>query len=217
MVLAIFDVDHTLLRSDTLKLFGVFLWKRHGLRLFRLPGFIGCLSRWCLRLADTEMLKTAYVNMLCGGMRETEVGRLASEFAVSVLRPKIFLQAVERIERHKTDGHEVVFLSASLDIYLESLAELLGADALVCTKVLRQDGFLTGGLHGANCKGREKLRRLLVRYSEETIDWRRSYAYSDSSTDLPILERVGTAVAVNPDRKLALVAVERGWRIENWQ
>ena len=216
MILAIFDVDRTLIKGDSLKQFGVFLWKKNRLRLSRVPGFIACLSAWCLRFTDTETLKNAYVDMLCGGMQETEVDALGREFAETRLRPNIFPRAVESIERHKADGHKVVFLSASLDVYLDALAHLLGADALVCTKVLRQEGFLTGGLDGSNCKGREKLRRLLECYDEEKIDWRRSYAYADSSTDLPILERVGTAVAVNPERKLVLAAVERGWRMENW-
>jgi HAD superfamily hydrolase (TIGR01490 family) len=217
MVLAIFDVDHTLLRADSLKLFGLFIWRRKGLRLSRLPGFIACLSMWCLLLTDAEKLKTAYVKMLCGEMCDAEASALAREFAESLLRPKIFPQALERIERHKANGHEIVLLSASLDVYLEFLAELLGADMLICTKLLRQDGFLTGDLQGANCKGREKLRRLLAQYGEKNIDWSRSYAYSDSSTDLPVLERVGTAVAVNPDRRLAHAAAERRWRTEYWE
>lgn len=217
MVLAIFDVDHTLLRADTLKLFGLFLLKRKGIRLSRLPGFITCLSRRFLLLTDAEKLKTAYVRMLCGGMREAEVSVLSRDFAETRLLPKIFPQALERIERHKADGHEIVLLSASLDVYLEFLAQMLGADVLICTKLLRQDGFLTGDLHGANCKGPEKLRRLLAHYGEKTIDWRRSYAYSDSSTDLPVLERVGTAVAVNPDRKLARMTIDRGWQIQYWE
>jgi HAD superfamily hydrolase (TIGR01490 family) len=155
--------------------------------------------------------------MFCGEMREAEAGALAREFTESLLRPKILPQALEQIDRHKADGHEIVLLSASLDVYLEFLAQLLGAGTLICTKLLKQDGFLTGELQGPNCKGPEKLRRLLARYGEKNIDWSRSYAYSDSSTDVPLLERVGTAVAVNPDRRLARMAVERRWRIEYWQ
>jgi HAD superfamily hydrolase (TIGR01490 family) len=154
--------------------------------------------------------------MFCGGMREAEAGALAREFAESLLHPKIVPQALERIERHKADGHEVVFLSASLDLYLQFLAERLGADVLICTKLSRQDGFLTGDLQGANCKGGEKLQRLIAHYGERNIDWSRSHAYSDSSSDLPLLERVGTAVAVNPDRRLARTAIDRGWQIRRW-
>jgi fatty acyl-CoA reductase len=216
MILAIFDVDHTLLKADSLKLFGLFLWKKKGIRLSHLPGFVVSLFAWCLALTDTGKLKAGYLKLLCGGMPISAATELGREFAESLLGSKVFPQALELIHRHKTERHEIVLLSASPDIYLERLAELLGADMLICTKLSRATDFLTGDLEGGNCKGREKLRRLLEQYREHNIDWSRSFAYSDSLSDLPILERAGRPVAVNPDRRLARIAVRRRWRIERW-
>ena len=217
MVLAIFDVDHTLVKCDSLKLFGLFIWRKKGIRLLRFFAFIAFLLRWSLVLKDAGELKAPYMKMLCGGMPLLEVRALAREFAESCLRSKLYPEALARIHWHKTQQHEVVLLSASLNIYLEVLAEAVEAKKLICTKLLAESSSLTGDIQGLNCKGQEKLRRLLEEYRENDIDWKRSYAYSDSLSDLPILEQVGNVVAVNPGSRLARIAVKRHWQIEHWK
>jgi HAD superfamily hydrolase (TIGR01490 family) len=217
MVLAIFDVDHTLVKCDSLKLFGLFIWRKKGIRIFRFFAFVVSLLRSSVVPKDAGELKASYLKMLCGGMPLIEVRALAREFAESRLRSKLYPQALAWIDWHKTQQHEVVLLSASLNIYLEALAEAVEAKKLICTKLLAESSSLTGDIQGLNCKGQEKLRRLLEEYREEDIDWSGSYAYSDSLSDLPILERVGNVVAVNPNSKLARIAVTRQWRIEHWK
>lgn len=217
MVLAIFDVDHTLIKCDSLKLFGLFIWRKKGIRLFRFFTFIAFLLRWSLVPKDAGELKASYVKMLCGGMPLVEVKALAREFAESWLRSKLYPEALAQIHWHKKEQHEVVLLSASLNIYLEVLAEAVEAKKLICTKLLEGSNCLTGDIQGLNCKGQEKLRRLLEEYRGHDVDWNRSYTYSDSLSDLPILERVGNVVAVNPSSRLARIAAKRHWQIEHWK
>ena len=88
---------------------------------------------------------------------------------------------------------------------------------MVCTELEQQDnGFLTGRLAGQVCYGDGKIVRARRLLEELGGSLEAATFYSDSITDLPLLERVGTPVAVCPDRRLSRVATRRGWRIEDW-
>jgi phosphoserine phosphatase len=109
-----------------------------------------------------------------------------------------------------------VFLSASPDVYLTELQSRFGVDRLICTKFISGDGEFTGEIYSGNCKGEEKRRRLVEEYSACEVDWDQSYGYGNSVEDVPFLEVVGNAVAVNPDLKLRKIAMQRTWPIETW-
>ncbi|MGH7847224.1 MAG: HAD family hydrolase [Candidatus Binatia bacterium] len=217
MVLAIFDVDHTLIPMDSLKSFGLFLWRKNGMALGKLSRFAPALLSWTLGWRNDEELKVSYLRMFLQGMAVTEAGALAREFAQSTLLPSVTREGAARIHWHRQERHQVVMLSASPDIYLSFLAEALAADALICTRADQRDGCFTGEIVGANCKGEQKVRELLARYRQEDVDWLSSYAYADSLSDVPILERVGHPVAVNAGGRLKRLAAQRRWRVEQWQ
>src|SRR5439155_26338517 len=88
----------------------------------------------------------------------------------------------------------------------------LGLDGVVGTRAEVVDGRYTGELDGEMCHGPEKARRVAQLAGENDIDLDRSYAYSDSVNDLPLLELVGFPVAMNPDRALRQIARQRGWQ-----
>jgi HAD superfamily hydrolase (TIGR01490 family) len=133
-----------------------------------------------------------------------------------VLVPNISKPASDRIRWHQNEGHQIVLLSASPAAYLEDLARELRADALIATRLIWQCDCLTGEIDGKNCKGSEKLSRLIECYNGKDIDWRASYSYADSISDLPVFEKVGHPVVINPHSKLQRLAVERKWPIEYW-
>jgi HAD superfamily hydrolase (TIGR01490 family) len=129
---------------------------------------------------------------------------------------KLFPLGTERIRWHKECQHRIVLLSASPEIYLKQFASLIGADTLICTRLVARDGYLTGELAGENCKGDEKLKRLSSEASLRGADWGESYGYGNSAEDIPFLQAFGHPTAVNPDRKLKQMALQLGWKIENW-
>jgi HAD superfamily hydrolase (TIGR01490 family) len=121
------------------------------------------------------------------------------------------------VERHRAAGDVIVIVTAATRFAATPLARELGIPYLVCTELeQRENGFLTGRLAGPVCYGDGKVERTRCLLAELGGSLAQATFYSDSITDLPLLESVGTPVAVCPDRRLSKVAASRGWRIENW-
>jgi HAD superfamily hydrolase (TIGR01490 family) len=217
MILAIFDVDFTLIKNDSLLLFGFFIFKKKGLRIARVPSFAFSLLHGLLGDSDGTDLKVHYLKMICGGMKSAEIDYIAKEFTEKILVKAVSKAALDRIKWHKDLGHQIVLCSASLDIYLLELARILSVHNLICTQLFCENGIVTGELRGKNCKGREKLSRLQSEYDGRGIDWEQSYAYSDSKSDMPILELVGNPIVVNPNSRMRRIALRNQWQIENWK
>ena len=114
----------------------------------------------------------------------------------------------------RTTGHDRIVVSASPIELVSRIAAALGLEGAVATRSeLDEEGRYTGHLTGEFCYGAGKVIEIEKLAAERGYDLARSVAYSDSVSDLPMMERVGEAVAVNPDRELRELARERGWRI----
>jgi HAD superfamily hydrolase (TIGR01490 family) len=217
MILAVFDVDDTLTRGDSLIWFGWYVLKRGGLKTFCLPALALCSMKYLFGLCNAGEFKAAVLKTLLLGTSVSAAEHLAGRFASELLLGKRFEIGTERIRWHKERKHRIVLLSASPEIYLQKFASLIGADTLICTRLIARDGYLTGELAGENCKGDEKLKRLSSEATLRDADWRASYGYGNSAEDIPFLKALGTPTAVNPDRKLKQMALQLGWKIENWR
>jgi len=129
------------------------------------------------------------------------------------LLPRFYPQAVELMSRHKRAGREVYISSSSPEDFLSILAAEFEIDGVIGTRAEVAGGVYTGHLEGELCNRDEKARRVKELADERGIDLIRSYAYSDSINDLPLLELVGNPVAMNPDLPLVRVARQNGWQI----
>jgi len=117
------------------------------------------------------------------------------------------------MNRHKRVGREVYISSSSPEDFLSILAEAFGVDGVIGTRAEVADGVYTGHLEGELCNRDEKARRVKELAEERGIDLLRSFAYSDSINDLPLLELVGNPVAMNPDIPLVRIARRNGWQV----
>jgi HAD superfamily hydrolase (TIGR01490 family) len=153
-----------------------------------------------------------FLSALCAGWDVQTVRDIVAETLHHVVDPLVYDEAVSLIEEHHLAGRDVIIVSASGTEVVEPIGELLGADGVVATQMEIVDGRYTGEIdyyaYGANKA--EALRRLAA---EHHYDLDRSYAYSDSVTDLDMLGAVGHPYAVNPDRDLRREAVARGWPV----
>jgi HAD superfamily hydrolase (TIGR01490 family) len=217
VILAVFDVDGTLTRGDSLKWFAWYVFKRSGLRIYYLPGLAFCLSRYLFGFCDAAVLKAAVLRTLLCGTSVKRARQQAEQFTRDLLFNRLYPLASERLNWHRERDHRIVFLSASPDIYLNEFAGMLGADTLICTRVASRDGYLTGELAGDNCKGEEKLKRLSAELSLQGANWSESYGYGNAAEDIPFLRALGHPTAINPDRRLRQMAAERGWKVETWR
>jgi phosphoserine phosphatase len=132
------------------------------------------------------------------------------------MEPIMYAEALELMELHRAAGHRVYLVSASPEEIVLPLADLLGVDGAICSRgEVDEQGRYTGRMafYAYGDAKADAMRELAARTG---LDLSASSAYSDSATDLPMLEAVGRPVAVNPDRALAKAARERGWEVRNF-
>jgi HAD superfamily hydrolase (TIGR01490 family) len=217
-VLAVFDVDGTLVETNVVE---YFFWMRlKDQPIGDWPRFMASMAskapRWLYleRHSRAEFQRSFYREY--EGLEVTEMRRLGREALNAVTLRRIYPEGVRRIREHKRAGHRVLLLTGALDIVVEPLAELLEVD-VDCAHLLERDGRLTGDLQAPPPAG-EARATLLEEYARRhEMVLPDSFAYADAISDLPMLEAAGTAVVVNPDARLSQVADQRGWRVERWQ
>ncbi len=129
-----------------------------------------------------------------------------------IVDPLVYEEAVDLIEHHRREAHDVVIVSTSGAEVVEPIGEMLGADRVIATVMVQDAGRYTGEI-GFYAYAENKVLAIREMAEREGYDLANSFAYSDSSTDIPMLETVGNPYAVNPDKALRRVAVERGWPI----
>ena len=149
-----------------------------------------------------------FLSALSAGWDVQTVRDIVAETLHNVVDPLVFEEAVSLIEEHHLAGRDVIIVSASGAEVVEPIGELLGADRVVAVEGGRYTGGIDYYAYGANTAA--ALERLAA---EHHYDLSRSYAYSDSATDIHMLEAVGNPFAVNPDRELRREAVSRGWPV----
>jgi len=138
------------------------------------------------------------------------------ETLAAVVTPIIFKEALDLIDEHHAAGRMVVLVSSAPEEVVRPLGEHLGVDEVIATRAeVDARGDYTGELafYGYGPFKAEAVRALAA---VEGIPLDRSYAYSDSITDEPMLRAVGHPVAVNPDRDLARLAEAEGWEIRRF-
>lgn len=211
---AFFDLDRTLLRrSSALALAGAF--REHGV-IGR--GQLAKAAAWQLlfaaRGAGAETVRKAAEDglMILKGFAVDDLRTLVAGAMEPVLKPLVYQEPLDLVHRHRERGEPVYIVSATLQEIVEELARELGFDGAIGSICEVEDGVYTGrSLRPAHGEGKAAAIRELAR--EEQLDLSASTAYSDSHTDLPFLEAVGNPVAVNPDRELRRLALERGWPV----
>ncbi|MGA4850335.1 HAD family hydrolase [Streptomyces sp. G5(2025)] len=154
-----------------------------------------------------------YLSALCRGWNVRQVQEIVAETLHDLIDPIIYDEAASLIEEHHIAGRDVVIVSTSGAEVVEPIGELLGADRVVATRmVVGDDGCFTGEVE-YYAYGPTKAEAIKELARSEGYDLDRCYAYSDSATDLPMLQTVGHPFAVNPDRTLRREALARDWPI----
>lgn len=153
-----------------------------------------------------------YLSALTRGWNVQQVREIVAETLHNLIDPIIYDEAASLIEQHHAAGRDVVIVSSSGSEVVEPIGELLGADHVIATRLKVEDGCYTGEIeYYAYAENKAAAIRELA--GTEGYDLAASYAYSDSSTDLPLLEAVGHPSAVNPDRALRKEAQAREWPV----
>ena len=213
MEAAFFDLDKTVIDRASIAAFG---------RPFMKGGLINrrVVARAALSQliylyfgADEERLVRVRESMLAltKGWDRDQVRQIVRETLLETIEPIMYAEALELMELHRAAGHRVYLVSASPEEIVLPLTDMLGVDGAICSRgEVDDEGRYTGRM-AFYAYGPQKATAMRELAERVGIDLGASSAYSDSATDLPMLEAVGRPVAVNADRALAKVAKERGW------
>lgn len=214
---AFFDLDKTVIaKSSTLAFSKPFfeqgLLNRRAVLKSTYAQFLFLMSG-----ADHDQMDRmrAYVTNMCTGWDVEQVKSIVSETLHDIVNPLVFAEAAELIADHKLCGRDVVMVSASGEEIVAPIARALGATHAMATRMVVEDGKYTGEI-AFYCYGEGKVAAIRELAAREGYALEHSYAYSDSITDLPMLEAVGHPSVVNPDRALRKEAVARGWPVLNF-
>jgi HAD superfamily hydrolase (TIGR01490 family) len=211
---AFFDLDKTIIAGSSALAFSR-PFRRQGLisrRAALRSGYAQLLLLLAGADADTMELLRRRITALCTGWEVAQIREIVAETLHDIVVPLVYAEAKELIAEHKANGDEVVVLSASGLEVVEPIAALVEADSCLATRMGIADGRYTGVID-YYCYGEEKARAAREIAAERGYRLADCRAYSDSITDLPLLEAVGHPTAVNPDRALRRVADQRGWPI----
>jgi HAD superfamily hydrolase (TIGR01490 family) len=154
----------------------------------------------------------AYVTNMCAGWDVEQAKSIVNETLHDIVDPLVFAEAADLIADHKLCGRDVVVVSASGEEIVAPIARALGATHAMATRMVVEDGKYTGEI-AFYCYGEHKAAAIRELAAREGYPLEHCYAYSDSITDLPMLEAVGHATAVNPDRALRKECAARGWPV----
>jgi HAD superfamily hydrolase (TIGR01490 family) len=215
---AFFDLDKTVIAKASMMAFGKPFY-REGLigRRTILRGIYAQLIYLHLGASEEKLDRIREsVLVLTRGWDQERVRSIVRETLEVVIEPILYEEALDLMAIHRAEGRRIFLVSASPFEIVEPLAEYLGVDEAIASRAeVDENGRYTGGMD-TYAYGPVKADILRELAEREGLDLAGSYAYSDSYTDLPMLETVGHPVAVNPDRVLARVARDRDWEIQQF-
>jgi HAD superfamily hydrolase (TIGR01490 family) len=217
MAASYFDVDGTLIRTNLVHPTLYYVLHQNtplhsmaklGTALLKAPWMAWAETRD--RRIFNELLFTSY-----GGMSEDRLIGLADETFDRVIKPNIYPGARDLVQMSLDKGHDVVIVSGALEVLMQLLAKHLGATGVIANRLEIKDRLATGKLLRPVVAGPEKARIIREHARSHGHDLDDCFAYSDSYSDVPMLSVVGHPAAVNPDRKLQLLASAYHWPIIN--
>jgi HAD superfamily hydrolase (TIGR01490 family) len=215
IVAAFFDMDRTLLQCNTATRWIAFLRKRGEISMWKTLQAMSWIARYKLAVLDMEAVTTlATADMK--GSEEAELIRKCQEFYAAEVEAAVAPKALEAVEFHRGQGHLLAILSSSTPYVTEPLAKKLGIDHVLCTRFHIEDGRFLGTHVRPACYGEGKVHWAEQFAHDHSVDLAASYFYTDSYSDLPMLERVGQPRVINPDTRLLRHARRRGWPMELW-
>jgi phosphatidylglycerophosphatase C len=216
MRLAVFDLDGTLTRHDTLVPYALGFVVRK--RFWRLPALLLVLPAVignAIGVSDRGGLKSAFIRATLGGCRREDLERWTATFIKRLEVDGFFSQAIEAVRTHARAGDRLVLLSASTDLYVPAIGQALGFQEVICTGVRWDGEHLVGTLTTPNRRGEEKARcvtALRARYPGVP-----SAAYGNAASDIAHLKLVEQGVLVNGSAAARRQAARAGIVCTEWR
>ncbi len=211
-VAALFDMDKTIISENSAS-----LYMKHRYELGEVSGWdlamgLGAYLRYKLGVLDIQAW-TKSMMVEFRGRPEVELADEGRRLFDALVRDTIYPEAARLVAEHHDRGHAVAIVSGATRYVVEPMAEYLGVKHFLCSRLEVEDGRLTGRFLEPLCFDEGKIYWIQQFIEDQEVDLARSYFYTDSVTDMPLLELVGHPVVTNPDPVLYRKAVRRRWPV----
>ncbi|MBU3176463.1 HAD-IB family hydrolase [Clostridium estertheticum] len=196
--LAIFDVDYTITKRETLVEFYIFMLKKNPKYIKYLPKSIFSSLFYVFKIYDASKTKKTFIRFI-DGIEENDMKKIVKEFYEKRLSKILYKDAIDTIKKMKKKGYKIYLISASAEFYLSELYNIKEVDKVIGTRFIKENGLHRNQILGENCKGEEKVKRLKEVLLKENIDvdFENSCMFSDSLSDLPLFNLVGHPYLIN--------------------
>ena len=219
--LAVFDLDHTLIDADSDYLWGEYLVKN---RLVDEANFRARNQRFYEQYVEGTLDSTEYGEFVAGFLAQHDMPTLQAwrdDYVENTIAPHVRPKAQHAMQMHIDAGHDVLIISATNDFIVQAVAALFLDDAtrIIATPFAIENDRYTGRLAGRPSFQDGKLFYLeqwLANQQAQGVTYSKTYAYSDSKNDIPLLSWADVAVVVSPDDALHAYALAHQWAIEDW-
>jgi len=214
---AFFDLDRTIIATHSATAFTGPLFK--GGLITRKDVLRASYAQFVYLIGGADHQQServrVFLSSLIAGWDVAQVDQIVAETLHDLISPTVYAEALELIEEHHRAGRDVVVVSASGEALVRPIARLIGADHVIATRLEVADGKYTGEI-AYYAYAENKASSMAHLAATRGYDLSASYAYSDSVTDVPMLQAVGHPVAVNPDKALRKHALDAGWTVRDF-
>ena len=213
---ALFDLDRTLLRVDSARLYTRFRRDRGEASLLDALRVALWATQYTLGVIDAPKVARKALEGF-RGRAESWLEESCAEWFPRYVLPEVQQAGRHAVKKHREAGDFVAIVTGATRYVAEPVAAELGIDHVICSELeLDEEGCFTGRIIEPLCYGMGKIERTARIAEQEGFLLEEASFYSDSITDLPLLEFVKAPIVINPDRRLRRVAQQRGWPIEAW-
>jgi len=207
----IFDVDHTVVRKTSAEYFVQMALKEKIIRFSQISHLLIDWIKYKLASPDNDFIENTVKRL--AGIEKTALERVAAECFEKRIKKNIYIGAKNIIEDLIKSGEKVIFATSSFDFIISPLEKYFGIEGSLASQLEYSQGKMTGKLAGYSFFGPKKKTAAIAWMETNAVNPQNVSFYSDSYTDIPLLEHCGNPVAVNPDGILARKAKKRGWKI----
>ncbi len=211
-IAAFFDMDKTLIAENSASLYMRHRYELGEVSTLELARGLGAYLRYKVGALDLKAW-TKSMMLEFKGRDESELAEEGKRLFDALVRETIYPEAADLVAEHHARGHTVAIVSGATRYIVEPMANYLGVAHILYTRLEVEGGKLTGRVVEPICFDEGKIYWIQQLIEDQEIDLARSYFYTDSVTDLPLLDLVGHPVVTNPDPMLYRTAVKRRWPV----
>jgi len=207
----IFDVDHTVVRKTSTEYFAQMALKEKVIRVSQVSHLLIDWVKYKLASPDIDFIENTAKKM--ADIQKSDLERVSESCFIKRIKPNIYTGAKSLIEEAQKNGEKVIFATSSFDFIIKPLEQFFGIEGSLACQFEYLNGKTTGRLAGYSCFGPKKKTAAQAWMESNAVNAQNVSFYSDSYTDIPLLEYCGNPVAVNPDHILTRKAKKCGWKI----